>query len=241
MKRAAFIVTIILGLALATYAGPAGKYTEIAVTNGGAVSGTVKFTGAAPPPEKLKVDKDLEVCGKGGEKASEALLISASKGVKNVVVTLEGITQGKKLPPKTATLDQRNCTYTPHVLVAPAGSQLNLLNGDGVMHNVHAYSMKNTPFNESIPAAKKSVKTMPFSEVVKMGCDVHKWMSAWVVVVDHPYYAITDEHGGFKITDIPPGKYVLRAWHESLGKVDKEVVIGGGQSATVDFQMSRTR
>lgn len=239
MTKWSFVGALILAMSVA--AAPPGKYTEITVTNGGAISGAVKFTGPVPPRARLPVDKDLEICAKAGEKLAETLLVSPSKGLKNTVVTLEGITQGKKLPAKTVTLDQKNCVYIPHVLVAPTGSQLTLLNGDGVMHNVHAYSLKNTPFNESIPALKKSVKPLNFSEVVKMGCDVHKWMGAWIVVADHPYYAVTDENGAFKIEDIPPGKYVLRAWHEALGKVDKEVTVAGGQTATVEFQMSKTR
>lgn len=240
MKRNA-ILLIVFVVSLAFAAGPPGKYKEVAVTNGGAVTGLVKFNGAVPARTKLSVDKDLTVCTRGGEKLSETLVVSASKGIKNVVVTLEGIAEGKKFSSKTATLDQRNCVYAPHVLVVPVGGQLNLMNGDGVMHNVHAYSLKNTPFNESIPATKKSAKTLSYSEVVKMGCDVHKWMGAWVVVVENPYYAITDESGGFKIDEIPAGKYTLRAWHETLGKVEQEVTIAAGQTATVDFQMSKTR
>lgn len=216
-----------------------GKYLETSVTGGGAVSGTVKLTGTAPPRAPITVDKDVEVCGKGGEKLAETLLVSPSAGIRNAVVTLEGITQGKPFATKAATLDQRSCVYVPHVLVVPSGGQLTLLNADGLMHNVHAYSLKNTPFNESIPSSKKSVKTLSFSEVVKMGCDVHKWMGAWVVVVDHPYYAVTDEGGAYKIDEVPPGKYTLRVWHESLGKQDKEVTISGGQTATVDFQLSK--
>lgn len=239
MKKWNLVYTLIL--AISATPAHAGKYTEITVSNGGAIAGAVKFTGTVPPLEKLKVDKDLAVCGKGGEKLAETLLVSPTKGIKHAVVTLEGITQGKKFPTKSVTLDQRNCVYIPHVLVAPTGSQLVLLNGDGVMHNVHAYSLKNTPFNESIPVMKKSLKSLKFSEVVRMGCDVHRWMGAWIVVVDHPYYALTDDTGAFKIDEIPPGKYVLRAWHEALGKVEKEVTVVGGQTTAVEFQMSRTR
>jgi plastocyanin len=240
MKRSSVLLSA-LAVSLAVTAAPSGKYKETTVANGGTATGQAKFSGTAPPRAKLVVDKDLSACGQGGEKLSETLVVSASKGIKNVVVTLEGIAEGKKFSSKTAALDQRNCVYTPHIVVVPAGGQLSLLNGDGVMHNVHAYSLKNTPLNESIPAAKKSVKTMPFSEVVKMGCDVHKWMGAWVVVVENPYFAVTDEAGAFKIDEIPPGKYTLRAWHESLGKVDQEVTISAGQTATVNFQMSKSR
>jgi plastocyanin len=224
---------------------PAGaqrvKYLESTVSDGGTVSGTVKFTGTAPPREKLKVDKDLEVCGQGGAKLGETLLVSASGGLKNTVLTLEGVAQGKKFATKSVALDQKGCVYVPHLLVAPVGAQLTMANSDGVMHNVHAYSLKNTPFNESIPASRKSVKSLAFSEVVKMGCDVHKWMGAWIVVVENPYYALTDENGAFTIDQVPPGKYLLRAWHESLGKIDKEVTVTASQTTTVDFQMSRTR
>lgn len=89
--------------------------------------------------------------------------------------------------------------------------------------------------------AEEGGKAAPILRSSRMDCDVHKWMGAWIIVVDHPYYAITDENGASKIDEIPPGKYVLRAWHETLGKVDKDVTLAGGQTVAVDFQMSKAR
>jgi len=194
-------------------------YEEGDVSNGGTITGTVKFVGDVPEVKMLNMDKDQETCGHDPS-PSEALLISPDKTIKNAIVSIQNISKGKKFerPAENPSIDQKGCIFIPHVKMVPQGSTINLLNSDDVMHNLHSWSMKNTAFNEGVAGGGKLPKTFEYPETIKMTCDVHKWMTSWLIVQDNPYYALTGENGKFKIKDVPPGTYTLRAWQESLGK-----------------------
>lgn len=211
-------------------------YTEIAVDKGGTIGGTVKFDGDAPERKQLKVDSDREACGQHNI-ISEALIVSTdTKGIKNVVVSIENIETGKKLlPSANPVLDNKDCVFIPHVVAVPAGATIEILNSDPIMHNVHSYAIKNSPFNEGVSSGKKLPKKFEFPEVVPVKCDVHKWMSAFVVVKGNPYFAVTDDNGNFKIDNVPAGAYKLQAWQESLGKQVVDVNVEAGKEAKVDF------
>ena len=214
-------------------------YTEIEVTKGGTITGTVKFDGDVPAPKMLNVDKDTEVCGHE-KRPSEGLIVSNNtKAIKNVVVSIENIEKGKKInsPSSNPVLDQKECVFLPHVLVVPAGATIEILNSDKVMHNVHSYAIKNSPFNEGVSGGGKLSKKFEFPEVVPVKCDVHKWMNAFVVVKDNPYFAVTDDNGNFKIDNVPAGAYKLQAWQETLGKQVKDVAVEAGKEAKVDFEL----
>lgn len=214
-------------------------YTEIEVTNGGTITGTVKLEGDAPAPKMLNVDKDQEVCGHE-KRPSEALIVSKdTKAVKNVVVSIEGIEKGKKFNPPASNpvLDQKDCVFIPHLLAVSSGTTVDILNSDNVMHNTHSYAIKNSPFNEGITGGGKLPKKFEFPEVVPIKCDVHKWMSAFVIVKDNPYFVITDDNGNFKIDGVPAGAYKLQAWQETLGKQVKDVTVEAGKEAKVDFEL----
>jgi plastocyanin len=235
-----------------------GAYEEIEVSDGGSISGVVKYAGDAPAPEEINVDKDPEVCAVHAPKLSEKLIVDkGSKGVKNAVVYIQKIEKGKKweqadvsaenkkrMAERHFSLDQKECSFSPHVQVIPAGSAIELRNGDPLMHNLHSYSMKNSSFNESIPGNGQPIeKTFQFEEVVKVGCDVHKWMTAWVVVQDNPYFCITGDDGTYKITNIPPGEYKLQIWHEAFKKEDlkkqkKDIKAETNKEAKADFELT---
>jgi hypothetical protein len=85
----------------------------------------------------------------------------------------------------------------------------------------------------------KLSKTFEHPETIKITCDVHKWMTSWLIVQDNPYYVLTDGNGNFKIEDIPPGTYTLQAWQESLGKVTQEVTVKSGEATRADFEMKK--
>ena len=214
-------------------------YTEIEVTNGGTITGTVTLDGDIPAPKMLKVDKDLETCGHH-EMFSEELIISKdTKGIKNVIVSIEGIEKGKKFSPPSSNpaLDQKECTYIPHVLAIPAGTTVDILNSDKVLHNVHSYAIKNSPFNEGVSTGGKLPKKFEFPELVPIKCDLHKWMSAFIVIKDNPYFVMTGDNGSFKIDNVPAGTYKLQAWQEKLGKQVQDVTIEAGKEVKVDFQL----
>ena len=236
------VVGTFLAMGLIVSSGSVVKsygYTEVDVTNGGTIVGTVKLAGDIPAAKMLKTDKDQEACGHG-ERPSEALIVSKdTKGIKNVVVSIEGIEKGKKFnhPATNPALDQKDCVFIPHLLAVPSGTTVDILNSDNVMHNTHSYAIKNSPFNEGITGGGKLPKKFEFPEVVPIKCDVHKWMSAFVVVKDNPYFAVTDDNGNFKLDNVPPGAYKLQAWQEKLGKEVKDVTVEAGKEAKTDFEL----
>lgn len=211
-------------------------YEEIEVTNGGAIVGEVKFTGTAPKPEQFTVTKNQDYCG--DHKPSEKLLVGANQWVKNAVVTLEDITKGKKIDKAAKPfLANDHCMFVPHVQAAVVGTKLEIRNSDPILHNTHAFLGDATVFNLALPLqGQKIPKALRKPGMVRVQCDAgHGWMSAYIVVTENPYHAVTDENGAFKITDVPPGSYKLKAWHEELGSEVQEVVVKEKEEAKVVF------
>ena len=247
--------------------GPANAqstYKEVAVKDGGRISGFVRLSGTMPTVEKFEVTKNPEHCGT--IKPSDRLVVGKNRGVKNSIVSLEGITEGKKFAAYVKpTLDQRKCEYVPHVQVIPAGTPLEIVNSDNILHNVHAYTGKKdlrTVFNiaQPIKGQPTVVKQSQLSQpgLVVVTCDAgHPWMTGCVMLADHPYYAVTDPKGKFELTDVPPGTYKIKMWHEGFkitgtemekGKVKKyyfedpyevvrDITLPARGKATVDFEL----
>ena len=214
-------------------------YEEGDVSNGGTITGTVKIAGDVPAAKTLKVDKDQATCGHD-DIPSEALIVSGDGALENAVVSITNISKGKKFAGGTASsIDQKGCIFSPHVAIIPPGSTIDLLNSDDVMHNLHSWSMKNTAFNEGVAGHGKLAKTFEFPETIKMTCDVHKWMTAWLIVQANPYYALTGAEGKFKIDGVPAGTYTVQAWQESLGKTIQEVTVSAGGEAKADFELTK--
>lgn len=219
--------------------GAARAYDAVEVKNGGTISGQVKFTGAAPAKQKLTVDKDTEVCGKNPI-FSEAIVVGAGGELRNAVVYLANITKGKAFDGAAPVFDQNGCAYAPHVVTAAAGAAIDVLNNDGILHNIHTYSSKNAPLNLAQPKFKKKMN-MKFDkpEFIKVACDAHSWMNGQIVVQEHPYYAVSDDNGAFKLTDVPPGDYELKVWHETLGEKTQKVTVKAGDEAKVTFELAK--
>lgn len=205
---------------------------------GGTVVGEVKYQGTPPAPGMLKVTKDTEVCGK--EKTSLELVVGPDKGIQWAVVSVAGAKGSPPKPAKKPALDQKGCEFHPHVLLVPAGAEVDILNSDGVLHNIHTFSTSNPPFNKSQPKFKKVIEAkFDKPEIVKVKCDVHGWMGGWVVVMDHPWHAVTDAKGTFKLENVPAGKHKVEVWHETLGKVAKEVEVKAGAETRVAFELGK--
>jgi hypothetical protein len=204
-------------------------YTVITVTNGGTITGTVKWTGPVPKAPKLPITKDAGVCDPASHKTRdlERLLIDSDGGVANTVVFLKDISKGKAmdLPEGRQQLDQKSCRYVPHIMLVPQGGALQAKSSDPVLHTVHmtGAASNNIPFpmqNQVIPIS------MPSNGSVELKCNAgHVWMNAEILVVKHPYYSVTDEHGSFKLTDVPPGEYEIEAWHEGWQNLSEETVL----------------
>ena len=122
--------------------------------------------------------------------------------------------------------------------VVRPGHQFEIVNQDAILHNVHAYRDDETLFNLAQPfQGQASPQTVEGEGVVRVACDVHSWMQAWILVLDSPYFSLTDASGGFSITDIPPGEYTITMWHEALGSSSKTVVVGTGEESSVSFKI----
>jgi plastocyanin len=209
------------------------------VKDGGSISGVVKFAGTAPAPKKLEVSKDKEVCGKTA-KTDQSLVVSNGNLV-NAVVSITDIKTGKKIDTsKKVKLTQKDCEYHPHVLAFPAGSTVEIENPDGILHNIHGYSKVNPAFNTAQPKFKKTIEQkIEKPEAINIKCDVHGWMSGWLVATESPYVAVTDNSGAFKLADVPAGSYTVEVWHETLGKTSQKVTVKGKEEAKVNFEMGK--
>lgn len=207
------------------------------VKDGGSISGTVKFKGTAPAPKKLDVGKDKEVCDKSPKMDSS--LIVKDGNLANAVVTITDIKKGKKIELKKVQFDQNGCEYKPHVLAFPAGSTVEIINPDGILHNVHSYSKVNSPFNQAQPKFKKTLDVkIEKPEAVEVKCDVHGWMHGWLVATETPYFAVTDGSGGFKLENVPAGSYTVEVWHEKLGKSTQKVTVKAKEDAKANFELA---
>jgi hypothetical protein len=226
----------ILGLALclaavlsAGQAAAQTDYTVIAVDNGGTISGTVRWAGPIPKIPKLAITKNSDVCDPDSEKTRdlERLVIEPGGGVANTVVFLKNISQGKAmdLPESRQHLDQKACRYVPHIVVVAQGANLQVKSSDAILHTVHMAGAvsNNIPFpfqNQFVPVAMRR------AGLVDLKCNAgHVWMNAELLIVKHPYYAVTDEHGSFKLTGVPPGEYEIEAWHEGWRVISEEKVL----------------
>lgn len=202
----------------------------------GTIKGEVIYKGKAAPAT-LSVTKDQEVCGQS--KPDPSLVVSPEGKMQNAVVAIAAAPGSAPPAPAKVVLDQKGCEYQPHVLAFPAGSTVEILNPDGILHNVHTYSKINSPFNMAQPKFKKTMSvTFDKPEIIQAKCDVHSWMSGWLFVAGTPHYAVTSAGGSFELTGLPAGDHVVEVWHETLGKQTKTVKLGANETATVIFEFA---
>ena len=205
----------------------------IATAQAGEITGKITLKGTPPPEKVLPLDP---ACGKlwPNEKPKTRFYVTgADNGLADVFVYLKGGDLKPDANAKPALLDQKGCEYVPHIIGLQTGQKLLVRNSDPVLHNVHGTPKINKEFNLAQMAGGKDIeRTFDQSEVfVRMKCDVHVWMFAYVGVVGHPYHAVTDKDGNFKISGVPAGKYTLVAVHRKThGSEEKgltqEVTVG---------------
>ena len=241
MRRTLFLSALAV-VATASLAGRAAAYEAIAVTDGGTLSGTVTYDGTPPAAAKIEVTKDPEVCGKESkEKVNPVLLVGPGGGIANVVVTVKA-SKGKKLevPATNPVFDQKTCEFHPHVLVFPAGSTVDVINSDGILHNIHTTATVNPSQNQAQPKFKPKIQIkVEKPELISVKCDVHGWMSGYWVATETPYVAVTAADGSFKISDLPPGDYDVELWQEKLGKKTEKVSIKPKEETRVVWSMTK--
>jgi plastocyanin len=232
-------------------------YREIDVPDGGKIQGKVLWKSAPPVPQIIPVTKDQQTCGES--KTVPGTTIGKNGEIPNAVVYLDGITAGKKkAPPEKVQLDQKKCEYVPHILLVPPNAEVEILNSDPMLHNVHTYKNtdpKTTIFNLAFPVQGQKVtrKLTDAGRILSL-CDAgHPWMSAHLVVAEHPYYTITNSDGAFVLENVPPGKYTVKLWHEGTPQLHKNsntgflttkphelskpVSVSKKQTVTVNFEL----
>jgi len=218
-------------------------YQAIPVPNGGTISGTIKWSGERPKPLFLPISKDLAVCDpqKAGSRDLTRIVIDSEGEVENTVIYLKDVTRGKPFEPSQQhqVLDQKTCRYIPHVMVVPLNADLGMESSDPILHTVHMIGAAdyNLPFPMTDVVVSKPMKRLG---LVDVKCNAgHFWMNGVILVVDHPYYAVTDAHGYYRLTGVPPGDYEIVAWHEGW-KIDREdqVLDVGTQTKTKRYFFS---
>lgn len=263
--RLLFFLTFLV--AAAALLSAQSGYRVISVSNGGTISGTVKWSGPKPHGLEFPVTKDPQICDPESKKTVDLdrLIVGPQDGVANTIVYLKDVSSGKAfdLPEQRRHLNQVHCRYVPHILLVPENAVLQMESSDATLHTIHMEGA--ATFNLPFPFTHQiTSRTMSTPGLVHLQCNGgHVWMSAEMMVAPHPYYAVTDESGRFDFTDVPAGTYQIVAWHEgwsfagkqevydvlSQRKVDrpvftqpktweKSVTVTGGGMSTVNFVIS---
>lgn len=207
------------------------------------IKGAVAFSGKAPEMKVPAKRKDADFC-KTKEVKYNAVVVKDGK-IKDVLVRIAagGVPGNWKAPEKHAEVNQVDCMYEPRMQGVVAGQTIDIKNGDKTLHNVHAYKGTESLFNQAQPKDAPPInKDAPDeASIMKLSCDVHPWMRGFVVVTDHPFFAVTGEDGSYKIEKVPAGKYTVEAWHTQYGLLKKEAVeVKDSGDVTVDFEFKGT-
>ncbi len=243
-------------LLLVVLVNPAVGYEVVDVANGAIMKGTVNFTGSVPADETPVIDKDVDYCGKN---RNTGKYIVTDSRVKNVVVWLEGVEKGKAIPHKPVAVTIKGCNAEPLVNTGFVGGKYVFVNEDDILHTIQlklglAYQKQvsgrpvkdgATIYNIALPIKDLQIKK-PIKKyhrytkdtgLIQIKSNVHTWIKGYIFIFDHPYAAVTDEKGAFKMDNIPPGEYLLKTWHEGFGMQEKKIKImpGDNLEASIEF------
>ena len=221
---------------------PAAEAPPTEPLGSSSIAGAVRYDGDLPQLRPLNMDADPACAAKHTEAVyPEVLDVDDQAGLANVLVYVtNGLPEGPYPLPEPPVIDQNGCRYTPHVAGIMVGQDLKVLNSDELLHNVHSLSEVNRPFNRAMPAAIKQA-TFSFTDeepVFRIKCDVHPWMSTYLGVFNHPYFAVTGPDGSFEIPGLPAGTYTVEAWHERLGTQVSGVTVLDGLAAMADLSFA---
>jgi len=228
---------LMLGVCLVAVA--IGSMAHAAGEGGATLRGTLTYKGPVPKMDPLAVDHDMDCCAKVPI-YPETLLVSADGMLRDGVVWLEGVAGDKPWPTEKGVMDQVGCIFIPHLTIVGVGQTMEFLNSDPIIHNIHTWPRQNSPMSVSQLAkgmGRAIKRTFDLPDEIKITCDVHKWMGAWIIVRDNPYYALTGDDGAFEIADIPPGTYTMVVWHESMERVTRKLELGAGDVRVENLEL----
>ena len=220
---------------------PSTPYRAVAVSNGARLTGTIDFDGALPPDTVIELPPDAAGCG---QRITDHRVQRTGTKIGGAVVWISDIRTGKPLPMgRLFELANEDCMLTPQVQAVVAPATLNVVSGDVALHhdriiNVGTGELEGVaPFNDNgevVPFDRILDKT----EQLEITCDLHPWAKAWILVLDHPYFATSERSGAFSIDHVPPGTYRVKAWHPLLGVAEQSVTIAAGQGASVALKLA---
>jgi Carboxypeptidase regulatory-like domain len=217
---------------------PAQSYEVVSVSDGGKIEGKLVFQGNVPT-KKIIPTKDKETCG--GPRDEPVMQVGPDKGVHEGVVYLKEMAKGKAWgkAEKNPQIDNTKCKFEPTVQVIRAGS-FDIVNNDPVLHNTHGFYGKRTAFNLALSnKGDRITKELDRPGLVRVECDAHGWMLAWVYVADSPYYALTGKDGSFRIGDVPPGNYTLVATHDYTGDTEMPVTVKAKETTKISVELKK--
>jgi len=228
--------TATTGATAAPAAAPAAAVSPDAAT----ITGVIKLAGTPPPMPAIQMAADPYCASQhSGTPARDEEVVAGPNGeLADVFVYIKNISGNYPAPTTPVMLDQKGCQYHPHVVALQVGQPLEIRNDDATLHNIHAMPVVNSQFNEGQPVQGMiSTKKFDKAEITpfKVKCDVHGWMRAWMAVMPHPFYAVSQGNGTFTIPNLPPGQYTLVAWHEKYGTQEQQITVGPKETKTVDF------
>jgi len=215
----------------------------VKTSSAAAVTGTVTFDGDIP--ERAPVDMSADsncVDGRPDGLLGHGIIRDGDGGLADVFIQLTGVPDEKHKATEPVVLDQRGCSYTPHVFGMIKKQDILIKNSDATLHNIHAVPKRNKEFNVGMPEKDMQIeKTFKKAEdAIVIKCDVHPWMKAYAFCLEHPYFAVTGADGSFSLPTegLPDGDYGVKVWHEVLGETEGTVSVAGG-AGTYDLAWSR--
>jgi plastocyanin len=203
------------------------------------IRGTVRFEGKAPQAKAISMAADPSCAKQHTSPVMAQEVMADEKGdLENVIVFVsEGLGDGRFDPPaQPAVVEQKGCMYLPHVLALRANQPLQIVNDDSTSHNIHPVPANNREWNKAEPPGAKMEETFAREEIaIPVKCNVHPWMRGYIAVFKHPFFAVTGKDGGFDLSNLPPGTYTIKAWHEKLGTSTQKMTINANETKEISF------
>ena len=232
---------------LMTFCLPAFAYQEINVQNGGTIKGNAKMIGSMPYPRiyHLILFPNIDMCAEVDtddemNRLLDDFKVSSAGGLKDVAITLEHVEAGKPFNKEPINILSENCKFFPDLNFIRQGESFKVNNLDAVMHNSQVYQKERGKIllNIPIPAEEVSDGKVTFKKkfkIMQMICGMHEFMQTWGYRVQNPYYFKTDDKGNYNIDDIPPGEYIVNAWHYLMKPQKRKIKIAAGETIDLSF------
>jgi len=240
-KKLVSLFAITLAICISSpYAVKAGSPSPTTSTTGAAsVKGVVRFEGTPPKSKLISMSADPSCAKQHPSPVFAEEVMTDSKGdLQNVIVFVsEGLGDRTfDAPTEPVVVEQKGCMYMPHVLAVRANQTLHLVNDDSTSHNIHPTPANNREWNKAELPGSTMDETFSRPEIaIPVKCNIHPWMRGYIAVFKHPYFAVTGKNGSFDLSNLPPGTYMIEAWHEKLGTATQKITIGASETKNLDF------